>query len=71
MGTKSVEKAVSNDVDMFNEVCGILAIAQLMQKASERIDDSTPGLYGTAFIIEEKAQRLLSMMGQGLSEVTE
>lgn len=55
---------MSKDEEMLDNLNGIEALAQLLQKAFERTDDNVTGVYGTACVIEQKAHRLLELIGQ-------
>jgi len=52
------------EMEMLNLLNGIHALAELLQKAHEGSEDAHSGVYGTAFIIEQKAHRLLTLIGQ-------
>lgn len=51
--------------EALESVYAIEAIALLMQKANERTGDSTPGMYGSACVIENHARRLRTLLGEG------
>lgn len=55
---------LNKETEMLGCVYAIEAIAQLMQKAFDSNDDSTTGVYGSAVILESKAQRMLELLGQ-------
>ncbi|HVI57725.1 MAG TPA: hypothetical protein VM619_02475 [Luteimonas sp.] len=55
---------MSHDQEMLEHLCAVQALACLLQKAHEHTDDSHTGIYGTALIIEQKANRMLELIGQ-------
>lgn len=60
----AVEAAAAVEQEMQDHLYGIQALARLLQKASESLDDQFTGIYGTALIMEQKANRVLEMIGQ-------
>lgn len=58
-------KVADNDSDdMLHCLNAIEALAQILQKAFEGTSDETTGVYGTAYIIEQQAQKGLQLIGQ-------
>lgn len=49
--------------EIYRELLGIEALAQILQKAHELKDDATEGVYGTAYVIEQMAQRAQKLTG--------
>jgi len=49
--------------EIYRELLGIEALAQILQKAFEVKDDAADGVYGTACIIEQMAQRAQKLTG--------
>ena len=64
MATETVANDSRADVDSIYEVLlGIEALAQLLQKAFVSTNDEITGIYGTAYIIEQMAQRAQKLTG--------
>lgn len=55
---------MSTNEEMLESLYAVQALARLLQKATENLNDEHSGIYGTAYIIEQKAQRMLEMIGQ-------
>ena len=49
--------------EIYRELLGIEALAQILQKAFEVKDEAADGVYGTAHIIEQMAQRAQKLTG--------
>jgi hypothetical protein len=64
MATATVASASEPDVQsIYQDLLGIEALAQLLQKAFVNTQDETTGVFGTASIIEQLAQRAQKLTG--------
>lgn len=64
MATETVANGTLEAMEeIWSQASAIESLAQLLQKAFERTADGTTGVYGTAMVLEQKAQRILELTG--------
>ncbi|MDQ3040546.1 MAG: hypothetical protein M3R16_12210 [Pseudomonadota bacterium] len=61
MATEILQADTNNE--LFACLAAIESLAQLLQKAHERMGDTT-GVFGTALVIEQKAHEAIALIGQ-------
>ncbi|BCT93520.1 hypothetical protein LYSHEL_25440 [Lysobacter helvus] len=66
MAIESVSQAAPTKeaiADIYRDLCGIVSLAQILQEASQNIAYAKSGLYGTASVIEDIAERAIKKTG--------